>query len=95
MTFFNTFFVENPDNFSKELTTHAQFIFASLLKNVHRIFQQRQTHTPERIINMLTLLQTCIKCRYVIQNIGDLLIYGANFALTQLVHEDENKAHIA
>ena len=88
ITFFTTFFTENSDNIHKELQNYAQFIFASILNNVHNLFVNRHNQTPDRIISMLTLLQCCIKCRHVMQNIGDLLIFGANFALTQLVHED-------
>lgn len=42
----------------------------------------------------ITLLQSCIKCPHVMRNIGDLLGFGTQFALTQLVYEDEHKTEI-
>lgn len=42
----------------------------------------------------ITLFQNCIKCSHVVKNVGELLGFGASFALNQLVYEDENKATI-
>ena len=43
---------------------------------------------PEKIINQINLLQQSIKCKYIINNVGELLYFGTRFALLQLVYED-------
>ena len=49
---------------------------------------------PEKIINQINLLQQSIKCKYIINNVGELLYFGTRFALLQLVYEDEHKSQI-
>lgn len=46
------------------------------------------------MLNQINLLQQAIKCKHIINNIGELLYFGTRFALTQLVYEDENKGQI-
>lgn len=43
-------------------------------------------------MSQITLLQYAIKCKYIISNIDQQLLYhGTKFALYQLVYEDEYK----
>lgn len=47
-------------------------------------------------MNHINLLQYSIKCKYIINNIDQQLLYhGTKFALYQLVYEDEYKNVIA
>lgn len=94
ISFFNSLFQENSAKIVGELTTYAKCIFASILKSVQEVMGNRKDYSPDRLVAQLTLLQNCIKCPHVMKNVGDLLGYGVNFAFTQLVYEDENKAVI-
>jgi hypothetical protein len=58
------------------------------LRSVQELIGNRKDHTPEKIVAQITLLQGCIKCPSVIRNVGELLGFGAGFALSQLVYED-------
>lgn len=64
------------------------------MKSVQELIDSRKDHTPDKIVNQISLLQSCIKCPHIIKNIGELLGYGTSFALTQLVYEDEHKSEI-
>ena len=88
INFFNTLFQESGEKIANELATNAKIIFGSILKSVQDLLEVRGEYTPERIVAQVTLLQSCIKCPHVIRNVGELLGFGTQFALTQLVYED-------
>ena len=88
INFFNTLFQETGDKIANELASNAKIIFGSILKSVQDLLAVRKDYTPERVVAQITLLQSCIKCPHVVKNIGELLGYGTQFALTQLVFED-------
>jgi hypothetical protein len=94
INFFNSLFTESGDKIVNELAVNAKIIFGSILKSVQEVISQRRTYAPDRIVAQITLFQNCIKCPHVVKNIGELLGFGASFALNQLVYEDENKATI-
>lgn len=58
------------------------------------MMDNRGDYAPDKIINQINLLQQAIKCKNIINNVGELLFHGTKFALTQLVYEDENKSII-
>lgn len=58
------------------------------------MLDRRTEFPPEKIVTQINLLQQAIKCRNIIRNIGELLYHVTNFALCQLVYEDENKSLI-
>ena len=88
INFFNTLFLESGEKIANELANNAKIIFGSILKSVQDLLASRKDYTPERIVAQITLLQNCIKCTHVMKNIEELLGYGTQFALTQLVYED-------
>lgn len=67
--FFTELFSEHSDKIANELTIHAKIIYASILKSVMEILENRQQYAPERIVAQLNLFQLCIKCKNVIRNI--------------------------
>ncbi len=60
------------------------------------MIEHRNEHMPEKIVNHINLLQQAIRCKFIISHIDQQLLYhGTNFALYQLVYEDEHKNMIA
>ena len=50
------------------------------------MMDNRGDYAPDKIINQINLLQQAIKCKNIINNVGELLFHGTKFALTQLVY---------
>lgn len=94
INFFNALFMQNGQKISNELITHAKIIFGSILRSVINMLEKRSEYPPEKIVNQINLLQQAIKCKNIIKNAGQLLYYVTNFALSQLVYQDENKSLI-
>ncbi len=94
ITFFNTLFQQSGEKIANQLTSNAKIIFGQILKSVQELIDSRKDHTPDKIVNQISLLQSSIKCPHIIKNIGELLGYGTSFALTQLVYEDQHKSEI-
>ena len=88
INFFNTLFQESGEKIANELASNAKIIFGSILKSIQDLLAIRKDYTPERLVTQIQLLQNCIKCPHVVKNIGELLGFGTQFALTQLVYED-------
>ena len=54
----------------------------------------RESYAADKILNQINLLQQAIKCRTLMNQVSELHPYVTQFAMMQLVFQDENKKEI-